>query len=140
MTLPPVIALTVGRLRNGVYLSAVMVGFSLIAAVSGSALSWGKWLCLAMALDASYCIFNARHRNVMLGKIYKLRFMKRTGAPASTRTAFLACVLWGSGFASFLFPRFWDWDYSGVLAIGLFATVMLSSYLDARAFRHRSWR
>jgi hypothetical protein len=116
-----------------------MASFSIIFA-SSPALSWGKWVFLTMALDAFYCMFNARHRNVMLGEIYKLRFMKRTGAPASTRTAFLACVLWGSGFASFFRPRFWDWDYSGVLALGLFATVMLSSYLDARAFRDRSWR
>jgi hypothetical protein len=66
--------------------------------------------------------------------------MKRTGSPASITTALLAFVLWASGFVSFFFPRFWEWNYSGVLAIGMFGTVMLSSFFDARAFRRGNWR
>jgi hypothetical protein len=113
----------------------MMLAFHIAAAANGSAQRWGKWLFLVMAVHAAYCIFNSAQRNAVYGEFYKLRFMKRTGSPASPITAILAFVVWGSGFLSFLFPRFWDWGYSGVLAIGLFGTVMLSSFLDARAFR-----
>lgn len=109
---------------------------SKIAAKLVAALPPGKrWLFLAMALHAFYCIFDARQRDVVYGEFYKLRFMRRAGAPASVRTAILAFLLWGAGFVTFLHPRFWDWDYSGVLAIGLFGTLMLSSFVDARDYR-----
>jgi hypothetical protein len=117
-----------------------MLTFHISATASTSAQNWGKWLALVMAAHAFYCIFSPAQRNAVYGEFYKLRFMKRTGSPASRITALLAFVLWGSWFVSFLFPRFWEWSYSGVLAIGLFATVMLSSFLDARAFRLRKWR
>jgi len=117
-----------------------MLALHLTVAANSSAHSWAKWLFLAMAVHAFYCIFNVHQRDVVYVEFYKLRFMKRTGAPASTTTALLAFVLWASGFVSFLFPRFWGWDYSGVLAVGLFATVMLSSFLDARAFREGNRR
>jgi hypothetical protein len=115
-----------------------MLAFHIAAMANSSAQSWGKWLFLLMAAPAFYC--NSAQRNAVYGEFYKLRFMKRTGSPASRTTAVLGFVLWGSGFVSFLFPRFWEWRYSGVLAIGLFATVMLSSFLDARAFRASNGR
>jgi hypothetical protein len=117
-----------------------MLAFLIAAATNSSASSWGKWLSLVMAVHAFYCIFNSSQRNAAYGEFYKLRFMKRMGWPASSTTAVLAFILWGSGFVSFLLPKFWNWDFSGVLAIGLFAVVMLSSFLDARAFRAGSWR
>jgi hypothetical protein len=117
-----------------------MLTVHIVAAANSSAQNWGKWMFLVMAGHAAFCIFNSAQRNAVYGEFYKLRFMKRTGSPASPTTAIFALVLWGSGFVSFLFPRFWDWDYSGVSAIGLFATVMLSSFLDARAFRAGNWR
>ena len=106
---------------------------------SQTAQSWGKWVALAMALHALYSMFNAKQRNLIYGEFYKFRFMMRRGYPASVRTAFLACVLWSLGFLSFLYPNFWEWDYSGVLFLAGYATVMLSSYIDARSCRARVW-
>jgi hypothetical protein len=109
-------------------------------AAAGAAPSWGKWIPLALAVHAFYCVFNERQRDAAYGECYRLRFMKRNGHPASVRTALFAFVLWSSAFVSFFFPNFWEWDYSGLLFIGAFASVMLSSYIDARSFRTRHWR
>ena len=105
-----------------------------------SAAGWAKWLFLAMALLAFYCMFNGWLRNAVFGEFYKLRFMKRTGSPASVRTAAIAFIGWSGALVSCFFPRFWEWDYSGVLFIGLFIIVMVSSYFDALSFRKGNWR
>jgi hypothetical protein len=112
-----------------------MLAFHIAAMATSSTQRWGKWLFLVMTAHALFCIFNAAQRNAVYGEFYRLGFMKRTGSPASRTTAVLAFVIWGSGFVTLLFPRLWEWGYSGYLAIGLFATVMLSSFLDGRAFR-----
>lgn len=124
--------------KPGVYFPVFML--QTLATATSSVLSWGKWISLVMAIHAFYCVFDSRQRNAVYGEFYKLRFMKRTGSPASTTTALLAFALWASAFVSFLLPQFWELNYSGVLAIAMFATVMLSSFLDARAFRKDNWR
>ena len=100
----------------------------------------GYWLFLAMALLSLYCIFSPRWRDVILSECYKPLGMKRTGTPASVRTAVLAFTGWAGAFLTCYFPHYWEWDYSGVLFIGLFVIVLLSSYLDSVSFRRRTWR
>jgi hypothetical protein len=109
-------------------------------AATSTAPSWGKWIFLALAVHAFYGVFNERQRDAAYGECYRLRFMKRRGYPASVRTTWFAFALWSSAFVSLFFPNFWEWDYSGILFIGAFVGVMLSSYIDARSFRNRDWR
>ena len=99
-----------------------------------------EYVFLLMALIALYCVFHEGARNILFSECYKLRFMKNTGSPASIRTAVIAFALWSATFVTCFFPSFWNWNYSGMLFIAGFISVMLSSYLDARSFRNRNWR
>ena len=85
------------------------------------------------ALHALFCTFNARQRDIVCGEFYKLRSIERTESQPHYRGSVGVRTL-GFSIVSFLFPPFWEWHYSGVLAIGIFATVMLS-FLDAGSCR-----
>ena len=80
-------------------------------ATTGTTPSWGRWIFLALAVHAFYCVFNERQRDTVYGECYRYWFMKRRGYPASVRTTVIAFALWSSAFVSFFFPNFWEWDY-----------------------------
>jgi hypothetical protein len=77
-----------------------MILFAILQRGASSSYQWGKWLLLVIALLALFCMFNESFRNVVCGECYKLRFMKRTGSPASVRTALIGFITWSGAFVS----------------------------------------
>jgi len=84
-----------------------------------------------------YGFVNSKWRNAISGDLYRLRGMKRTGAPASLRTHFISLLFWS--YALFLSFQAAEWADSSFWRIapfiGFVLAGMISSWMDVRRYR-----
>ena len=114
-----------------------MTQIASIAPLTGSYLVAVRFVIAAMVFVCLYGFVNPRWRNTISGDLYRLRGMKRTGAPASLRTHCLSLLFWS--YALFLSFQSADWADSSFWKIAPFIAFMLggmlSSWADVNRYR-----